>query len=191
MGAFVGALCDKRYELLYRTGTPAKGEESFVEEAFSELYAEYADRMIGDEKGIFEDMKRMSVYMTKAAILDAVLIVLYNESVDDNIRRILRSYGIRLTGDVERDFDTVISARDAANRKYKTAVDNIQEKKSSETNQDRAYFMSILTGMASHFKYNIPLSSTTVGEFCALYQQMKAEIKQMKKIKSRNYGRHN
>ena len=185
---FVDVLSEGRYESLYRE-KPKRRDIGFERDRFNRMYQDYTERLLGDDRAVYEDMKRYAVAMTRARILDACILVVANGTEDEAIKKILKSYGVRLTGDVVKDIDTIASMRDVAQRKSDEAKSKMDEKKGGDVRQDRAYFLSLLASMASHFKYNIPYSSVKVGEFCALYAQMKMEIKEIKK--TRSHGRNN
>lgn len=187
---FVDAVCDNDYSALKREKSELlkKKEEVFARELFVELYAEYAERLVGNDKGVYEDMKRYAIAMTRAQILDASILFIANGTVDENISKILKRYGVRLSGDMEKDVEAVVVARDTAQRKAEEAKRKMEEQNAEDVNRDRSYYLSLIASMSSHFKYGIPYTQITVGEFCALYNQMKAEIKEIKKMKS--YGGH-
>lgn len=189
---FVDIVCDEDYSALLKTEkteSTKKKELPFAQELFTEIYSEYADRLLGSEKGVYEDMKRYAIAISRAQILDACILVIANETVDADIERVLKRCGVRLCGDLEKDIETVTTARDVALRKAKEAKEKMEMQKTEEVNRSREHYLSLIASMSSHFKYGIPYTQITVGEFCALYNQMKTEIKEIKKM--RKHGRHN
>ena len=102
------------------------------------------------------------------------------EITDDGILRILRSNGVRLTADRERNVLMLSSALGKTIRKYREAMEKYEAQVEKGGKQDREHFMAMLAGMSSHFKFAIPFMTITVGEFCALYRRMKAEVKEMR-----------
>ena len=185
MSAFVGALCDNRYELLYRSGTPAKGDIAFAEEAFAEMYAEYAERVVGSEKGVYENMKRLALSLAAVRILEASILLAIDNRIDNDTAKLLRKYGVRIGDDVELNVTVLSSLLHKSVRKYREAEEKYQEQMTKESKQDREYFMTLLASMSSHFKFPITIAGITTGDFCGLYNQMKLEMKAAKRKQSR------
>lgn len=185
MSAFVGALCDKRYEMLYMTGTPAKGEVAFAEEFFAEIYSEYAERIVGSEMGVYENMKRLALSLAAVRIFEASILLAMDNGIDEETSKLLRKYGVRVCDDAEMNVTVLSSLLHKAVRKYKEAAEKYNEQMSKEGKQDREYFMSLLASMSSHFKFPITITGITAGDFCGMYNQMKSELKAAKSKKTR------
>ena len=181
LAAFVTALCDGDLSALYKGEPPAKRDVQAEKERFRELHAEYSSRMLDEEFPVYENLKRMAMALSSIRILEAALVLAGNgEITDDGILRILRSIGVRLTPDRERNVLMLSSALGKAIRKYREAKEKYEAQIEKGGRQDREYFMSMLAGLSSHFKFAIPFLTTTTGEFCALYRRMKAEVKEMR-----------
>ena len=181
LAAFVDVLCDGDLSSLYKGSPPENRDHTLERRHFEQLHTEYTRRMLGDDVSVYENLKRMAMALSSIRILEAALVLAGNgEITDDGILRILRSNGVRLTADKERNVLMLSSALGKAIRKYREAKEKYEAQVEKGGRQDREHFMSMLAGLSSHFKFAIPFLTTTAGEFCALYRRMKAEVKEMR-----------
>lgn len=181
LAAFVDVLCDGDLSSLYKGSPPENRDHTLERRHFEQLHTEYTRRMLGDDVSVYENLKRMAIALSSIRILEAALVLAGNgEITDDGILRILRSNGVRLTADKERNVLMLSSALGKAIRKYREAKEKYEAQVEKGGRQDREHFMSMLAGLSSHFKFAIPFLTTTAGEFCALYRRMKAEVKEMR-----------
>ena len=181
LAAFVDVLCDGDLSSLYKGSPPENRDHTLERRHFEQLHTEYTRRMLGDDVSVYENLKRMAMALSSIRILEAALVLAGNgEITDDGILRILRSNGVRLTADKERNVLMLSSALGKAIRKYREAKEKYEAQVEKGGRQDREHFMSMLAGLSSHFKFAIPFLTTTTGEFCALYRRMKAEVKEMR-----------
>ena len=181
LAAFVDVLCDGDLSSLYKGSPPENRDHTLERRHFEQLHTEYTRRMLGDDVSVYENLKRMAIALSSIRILEAALVLAGNgEITDDGILRILRSNGVRLTADRERNVLMLSSALGKTIRKYREAMEKYEAQVEKGGKQDREHFMAMLAGMSSHFKFAIPFLTTTTGEFCALYRRMKAEVKEMR-----------
>ena len=181
LAAFVDVLCDGDLSSLYKGSPPENRDHTLERRHFEQLHTEYTRRMLGDDVSVYENLKRMAMALSSIRILEAALVLAGNgEITDDGILRILRSNGVRLTADRERNVLMLSSALGKTIRKYREAMEKYEAQVEKGGKQDREHFMAMLAGMSSHFKFAIPFLTTTAGEFCALYRRMKAEVKEMR-----------
>lgn len=181
LAAFVDVLCDGNLSSLYKGSPPENRDHTLERRHFEQLHTEYTRRMLGDDVSVYENLKRMAIALSSIRILEAAVMLAKDGGITDpECVRILRSNGVRLTGDRERDVLMLSSALGKAIRKYREAKEKYEAQIEKGGRQDREYFMSMLAGLSSHFKFAIPFLTTTTGEFCALYRRMKAEVKEMR-----------
>ena len=181
LAAFVDVLCDGDLSSLYKGSPPENRDHTLERRHFEQLHTEYTRRMLGDDVSVYENLKRMAIALSSIRILEAAFVLAGNgEITDDGILRILRSNGVRLTADRERNVLMLSSALGKTIRKYREAMEKYEAQVEKGGKQDREHFMAMLAGMSSHFKFAIPFLTTTAGEFCALYRRMKAEVKEMR-----------
>lgn len=191
LARFIDVLCDSRYESLYSEQPPKWRDERLERERFDEYYEEYATRILDGDSSVYENLKRMALLLARVRILDAAMLLAAGGAMNDDTRRIVKSFGIHLTGRPVKDASIIFSLRELTIRKYDHARKLYESEEKDDTKQDRMFFIRLLVCMSSHFKYNIPYHSITTGEFCAYYLQMKNDIRAMKNEQQRHrqYGR--
>lgn len=191
LARFIDVLCDSRYDSLYAENPPKWRDKQLEKEHFDEFYEEYATRILDGDSSVYENLKRMALLLARVRILDAAMLLAAGGAMSDDTRRIVKSFGIHLTGRPAKDAAIIFSLRELTIRKYDHARRLYESEEKDDTKQDRMFFIRLLVCMSSHFKYNIPYYSITTGEFCAYYLQMKNDIRAMKNEQQRHrqYGR--
>jgi len=180
LAAFVDVLCDDNLSSLYYGNPPKNRDITLEKRHFESLHTEYTQRMLDDDVSVYENLKRMAIALSSIRILEAaVMLAKDGRLTDGECLKILRSNGVRLTGDNGRNVVVLSSLLGKAIRRYGDARERYDAQMAQGVKQDRKYFMSLLAGMSSHFKFAIPFLTTTVGEFCALYRQMTDEIREI------------
>lgn len=190
MHRFVDCLCDENYSSIYVKRLPRRRRAEFEVEHFASLYIDYMERILCGDNSVFAGMKKMLMALSKVSLVEAAMAILANGEIDDESKSVLRSMGIILTGNAQRDMYILLGFRDNALRMFNKARDIYASQIKNDRSQDRGYFMSMFASLSSHFKYPVPFMTTTVGEYCSLYQQMKSNIKAMENHqKNRKNGR--
>ena len=188
---FVNALCDKDYSYLYIKDAPQGGNTALEENHFNMLYLDYIDRMYGNDSSMYDNMKMMILLQSKIRIIEAAMLLIQSGHIDDNVKDVIQSFGMRLTGRSDKDILILSSIRETAIRHFNKVKDKFENSKDEASNgkTERKHFISILAGMSTHFKYNIPYREITAGEFCSYYVQMKEDISRIKRTqKNKSHG---
>lgn len=181
LAAFVDVLCDGNLSSLYDGNPPQNRDITLERRHFERLHTEYTQRMLDDDVSVYENLKRMAIALSSIRMLEAAVMLAKDGSLTDGeCLRILRSNGVRLTDDNDRNVVVLSSMLGKAIRRYRDAREKYDAQLAQGGRQDRKHFMSLLAGMSSHFGFSIPFMATTVGEFCALYRQMTDEIREMR-----------
>ena len=179
LAAFVDVLCDGDLSSLYKGSPPENRDHTLERRHFEQLHTEYTRRMLGDDVSVYENLKRMAIALSSIRILEAAVMLAKDGGITDpECVRILRSNGVRLTGDRERDVLVLSSLHGKAVRRYGEAKEKYEAQLAQGGRQDREHFMTVMASMSSHFKFAIPFLTTTVGEFCGLYRRMRDEIRE-------------
>lgn len=187
MRNFVSALCDDNMAALMQRGEYEEKYREDAEERFRDLYIEYTDRMMGKDMGAYSRMKKKILLETRICVLESVMMLVGTKQMTEDVRRAAKKWGVAMSGDDERDMLLLMAGRDKAVREWEKIKGDGEEE---VREQDREYFMEMMAAMSSHFKFNIGLGNTA-GEVCALYVQMKEEIKSQQKIMKGRNGRKN
>lgn len=187
MRNFVSALCDDDMEAMMQRGEYVEKYRDEAEERFRDLYIEYTDRMMGKDIGAYGRMKKKILLETRICVLESVMMLVGTKQMTDEVRRAAKKWGVSMCGDDERDMLLLMAGRDKAVREWEKIREDGEEEIKE---QDREYFLGMMAAMSSHFKFNIGLGNTA-GEVCALYVQMKEEIRSQQKIMKGRNGRKN
>lgn len=190
LARFMDVLCDGNYDSMYREPVPKRRNPEYERERFEEFHEEYTSRILDGDASVYESIKRMALYLARIRILEAAMVLVEHSNVDAGTGKVLLGMGMRLTGRREKDEMILFSARELTIRKYNHARELYEKERQGDVKQDRGFFMGLLVGMSSHFKYSIPFQLVTVGEFCGYLLQLRTDIRMMKERndKRQRYG---
>ena len=190
LARFMDVLCDGNYDSMYRESAPKRRNPEYERERFAEFHEEYTSRILDGDASAYESIKRMALHLARIRILEAAMVLVGHANVDAGTRKVLLGIGLRLTGRREKDGMILFSARELTIRKYRHARELYEKERKGDVKQDRGFFMGLLVGMSSHFRYSIPFQLVTVGEFCSYLLQLRTDLRMMKERndKRQRYG---
>lgn len=190
MASFIAVECDGDLARLYAEKDPVRLPEKEEKEAAEKLYIQFVERMNGSDMGMYEEERAIVLSQSAVAIIDCCIRIYGGDGADIGIiRRVMRGFGVAVTGDPSKDIPAMASARDRMIRKtVRMAEERKNRTCAGGTVRKREHYMRLMASMSSHFRFNVSLS-VKVGEFCALYRQFCDEIKAVKNKKKQNtYG---
>ena len=130
MMAFLYVLCDGAMENLYKGNKiPDNPNEEAEKLHFQQLYFQYADRLsVSGRKMDIEKKIIVSLY-SKIVEMEAIIIIMASTgNVPEAIRDVVKSYGVSLCGDIEKDTLRVYSAKEREVFRYKKAIEAYNRK---------------------------------------------------------------
>lgn len=178
---FIECLVNKDYAYLYKKN-PKKRYELIEAKYFEDIILEYSEKINGN-MGEFQDIIDYYSILSKIRILEGASGILTNLSNES--KAVLKRMGIKLTGDIERDYLLITGKLSTFTRKIEELTDRLEKQKNeSEKTLSFKYFEDILASISSFFKYHIDMRNITLSSFCSYYNSFKKQVEQWQKNQS-------
>lgn len=178
---FIECLVNKEFTYLYKT-TPKKRYELIEAKYFEGIVLEFSEAMSGN---IYEFQNIIDYYsiLSKIRILEGASGIITNLS--DESKAVLKRMGIKITGDVERDYLLITGKLSTFTRRIEELSEKLEKQKNdSEKTLSFKYFEDVLSAMSSFFKYHIDIRNITLSSFCSYYHSFKKQVEQWQKNQS-------
>lgn len=175
--------CGGDLSYLYKKKAKRNAKEEIA--VFQELVNQYNDCLHVDIKEYTNDI-RYNVILARIRILESVNGITINEEV----KKILRTIGVRLTNDNEKNVALLNSKIAMLMRELDQLRIEIQDKeKNVKLLSSMENFTNVLTAISTYYKMYLDIKTISVYEYCAYYQRYITEVKELQKQKSKFNGK--
>ena len=183
---FLKCLCESDYIYLYKV-VPKKRNTEKEAEHFADLLFQYSEQMDGKSIG-YQNIKKIVSLLAKIRILESSLCLISKrkDNAAEGLKTVLKSYGIRLTEDKNKNILIVQGKIDFFVREYNNLIEKVNEKENKKTEINQ--YIEILAAMSTHFKLRLNIYEITVAEFISYYKLFTKEIESLKKLNKKGYG---
>ena len=178
---FLSLYCDGDKTKLYRSGKPPRVRDYEAEiERFSQICSLFADSFGSDTERAsrINEVRKKEMERLTAIILSGALMIYDTRHFTDEVKKILRTLRVRLTGDRNKDIDIINARLSESLRKLNEMETDTADSK--EIKMDREYFYGMLTSMSVWFKFNIS-EDITMYQYCEYARRMVDGIKEQRR----------
>jgi hypothetical protein len=182
---FALCLIERDFKYIYKTETK-KQNIIYETEHFSTLLQEFNKSFNNGNERIYDDIIKYNILITKIRVLESCLAFLFGD-FSDEIKKVLKGYGIKIIGDAQKDFMTIEGKKNSFIREFNKIKEQLEEKENeSKLMLSLDFFENALSAIRIHYNTFIDMRTITVAAFCSYYNALKIEVEKHKKI---NHGR--